>query len=276
MKYPGAQSLFGFLLKSHQREPGPAAKGAFCWLFALLVLGASGCVSAPHKLAPSVTGPAAGAGTYHIVGSGQTLWRIAKTYNVEVNELMRVNGISDPGQLGVGQKLFIPRAAGTIVINPARGAAAGDVENIVGPRHYSSHWKTITLHHSGTLGGNAGSFDRNHRRRGMGGLFYHFVIGNGTGSGDGEIEVGWRWRKQAQVNRPDDIQICLVGDFNRQYVSPRQFEALTALITVLRRQYNIPVRNIRRHKSIKGKHTACPGRDFPFDRLISRLHNTGP
>ena len=47
-------------------------------------------------------------------------------------------------------------------------------------------------------------------------VFYHFVIGNGTDSQDGEIEVGWRWRRQIEVERSGDIQICLVGDFNRQ------------------------------------------------------------
>jgi hypothetical protein len=36
--------------------------------------------------------------------------------------------------------------------------------------------------------GNAASYDRAHRRRGMeNGLAYHFVIGNGVDSGDGEI-----------------------------------------------------------------------------------------
>ena len=249
-----------------------AEKSSFL-LFVIPVLFCAGCATAPRPASPVAVCPS---GTYHIVGSGQTLWRIAKTYNVDVNELMKVNGISDPGQLGVGQRLFIPRAPAPLPMSRLAPIVTGDVESIVGPRHYTSCWRTITIHHSGTLEGNAESFDRNHRQRGMGGLFYHFVIGNGTGSGDGEIEVGWRWRKQAQVNRPNDIQICLVGDFDRQMISDKQFESLIKLVTVLRKQYNIPISNIRKHKSIKGKHTACPGSRFPFDRLTAELRKIEP
>ncbi|MCX5707558.1 MAG: N-acetylmuramoyl-L-alanine amidase [Candidatus Omnitrophica bacterium] len=242
----------------------------FFILSAILTLTSAGCATVGRKtLAPPAISPAQG--VYHIVTPGQTLWRIAHTYNIDVNELMRLNGITDPSQLIVGQRLLIRRAACPLPMGPVSPVITSEVEAIVGPKHYSSHWRTITLHHSGTIEGNAGAFDRNHRKRGMGGLFYHFVIGNGAGSGDGQIEVGWRWRKQANANRPKDIQICLVGDFNRQRLSESQFESLIKLITVLRRQYNIPVSNIRKHKSIRGKHTACPGSSFPFGRIILQL-----
>jgi LysM repeat protein len=233
------------------------------------VLGLAGCVTAPHKVCQQ---PAPGqTGVYHTVSGGQTLWRIARIYNVDLRELMRVNGISDPGQLVVGQRLLIPGALPPPTITPQPTAPAADLERIVGPKHDITRWKTITIHHSGTLSGNAAAFDRNHRKRGMGGLFYHFVIGNGRGSGDGEVEVGWRWIKQCPANRPNDIQICLVGDFDRERVTGKQFGSLIKLISVLRRQYNIPLRGIRKHKSIAGKHTACPGSCFPFEQLISEL-----
>jgi len=241
-------------------------------LLAALALTSAGCATVgPKTLGPPAVIPPQG--VYHIVAKGQTLWRIAKIYNVDLNELMRLNGIADPGQLAVGQRLLIQKPVCPLPKISFPELATADVENIVGPKHYSSHWRTITIHHSATLKGNAEAFDRNHRQRGMGGLFYHFVLGNGTDSRDGQIEVGWRWKKQAQVNRPKDIQICLVGDFNRECPSERQFESLVKLIAVLRRQYNIPVKNIRKHKSIKGKHTACPGNRFPFDRLIAQLRN---
>ncbi len=245
--------------------------GNFRFLFlTVLALASSGCATVSRKPA-LIHAPGQAQGIYHVVTSGQTLWRIAKIYDVSVKDLMRLNGIVDPGQLAVGRRLVIPEAAGALPAAPFAGPVIRDAENIVGYKHLSSHWRTITIHHSGTLEGNAAAFDRHHRKRGMGGLFYHFVIGNGACSRDGEIEVGWRWKKQAQVNRRNDIQICLVGDFNRQRVSDIQFDSLVKLIAVLRRQYNIPVKNIRKHKSIKGKHTACPGRNFPFQRLISLL-----
>jgi murein DD-endopeptidase MepM/ murein hydrolase activator NlpD len=51
------------------------------------------------------------AGVEHVVRRGQTLWRIAKVYGVEINELAGANGISDTSSLETGQGLFIPGAA---------------------------------------------------------------------------------------------------------------------------------------------------------------------
>jgi murein DD-endopeptidase MepM/ murein hydrolase activator NlpD len=49
-------------------------------------------------------------GIFHIVRSGETLFRIGKTYNLSHEELARINGIRDPNQIRVGQRLFIPGA----------------------------------------------------------------------------------------------------------------------------------------------------------------------
>ena len=57
----------------------------------------------------SSAAPAASGNTY-TVKAGDTLYRIAKNHGVNVNELMRVNGISDPRQLAVGRTLQIPGA----------------------------------------------------------------------------------------------------------------------------------------------------------------------
>lgn len=59
-----------------------------------------------------------GAGTY-TVKPGDTLYRIAKNHGVNVNELMRTNGITDPSKLPVGRVLTIPGGAA-----PAHHAAA--------------------------------------------------------------------------------------------------------------------------------------------------------
>jgi len=47
-------------------------------------------------------------GIYHTVKPGQTLYRIAMTYDVDENRLARINHIKDPAQLKVNQKVFIP------------------------------------------------------------------------------------------------------------------------------------------------------------------------
>ncbi len=231
-----------------------------------LTLFISGCVTVPRQ---PVVQPY---GIYHVVGKVQTLYRIAKTYNIDVNELMRSNRITDPTQVDIGQKLFIPGAHLPLPIETYKPVSRDAVKKLVGQKYRASHWRYITLHHSATLEGNAECFDRNHRGRRMGGLFYHFVIGNGTLSGDGEIEVGWRWRKQEEVNRPYDIQICLVGNFNKEAVSTAQFDTLVKLINVLRKQYSIPLRSIRKHKDIADKFTECPGDNFPFYKLPTELN----
>ncbi len=50
------------------------------------------------------------AGIYHTVRPGQTLYRISRTYDVNDQYLARVNGISDPSQIPIGTRLFIPGA----------------------------------------------------------------------------------------------------------------------------------------------------------------------
>lgn len=240
------------------------------YLAVFVSLSLSGCVTAPYQ--PAVIPPP---GIYHIVGSGQTLYRISKTYGVDIREIMRLNNIKDPDQIGVGDTLFIPRVKTQIAVESYRRSITEPVDKIVGRKQYRVKWRYITLHHSATSEGNAEAFDRNHRIRGMGGLFYHFVIGNGTGSGDGEIEVGWRWRKQEEVDRRRDIQVCLVGNFCRQGFSQVQYNSLAGLLKVLMQQYSIPLCNVRRHRDIEGKITECPGEYFPFNRLLADLRKQG-
>jgi murein DD-endopeptidase MepM/ murein hydrolase activator NlpD len=62
--------------------------------------------------------PATTDGVNHVVERGQTLWRIARTYGVDVDELARVNGISDSARLEVGQVLFIPNAKEALDVPP--------------------------------------------------------------------------------------------------------------------------------------------------------------
>jgi len=50
-------------------------------------------------------------GVYHTVREGQTLYRISQTYGVDPTGLARVNGVSDPTRLRVGQRLYIPQAS---------------------------------------------------------------------------------------------------------------------------------------------------------------------
>jgi len=240
-------------------------------LLLFIAFSLAGCATAPTYRQAAVPAFVSG-GIYHIVGSGQNLYRISKAYGVDMKEVMRANNIRDPNQIGVGEKLFIPKTSTAICIRPYPREKQRSLEVLVGHRQNRVHWRTITIHHSGTKAGNAESFDRNHRRRHMGGLFYHFVIGNGSDSGDGEVEVGWRWSRQREVNRKKDIQICLVGNFNEQDLTQAQFESLLQLIKILRKEYNISLSGIRSHKDVGI--SECPGKNFPYRKLMDALRNS--
>ena len=62
-------------------------------------------------------------GSYHHVKRGETLWRIANAYGLEVSTLAAVNRLPSTKELKVGQKLFIPLPKeSTQFLWPARGA----------------------------------------------------------------------------------------------------------------------------------------------------------
>ncbi|MDO3380004.1 peptidoglycan DD-metalloendopeptidase family protein [Geoalkalibacter halelectricus] len=62
-------------------------------------------------------------GIYHTVEPGQTLYRISRTYGVDEKNLARLNGIGDPTQLRVGQRIFIPGATQERQVPRTAGAA---------------------------------------------------------------------------------------------------------------------------------------------------------
>jgi hypothetical protein len=137
-------------------------------------------------------------------------------------------------------------------------------------------FKSIVLHHSATHGGSAAAFERNHRVR-LGGLAYHFIIGNGSGAGDGVVEVGYRWRdqlpgphtKNQDVNL-ESIAICLVGDLEAGAPTKKQLAALLELLEKLCREGRIPADQVRSHKEVDIE-TVCPGRGLPMDGIRTAL-----
>jgi N-acetyl-anhydromuramyl-L-alanine amidase AmpD len=133
-------------------------------------------------------------------------------------------------------------------------------------------WKYIVIHHSSTEGGNAASFDRDHRARGFDELGYHFVITNANGGKDGQIEVSRRWRTQkwgahtgrTEGNRYNNygIGICLVGNFEVADPSAKQLAALNALVRYLVKRHGIRVEDVITHRDAPGASTVCPGRNL--------------
>ncbi|MFQ5686263.1 MAG: peptidoglycan recognition family protein [Candidatus Scalindua sp.] len=161
-----------------------------------------------------------------------------------------------------------------------------DIEKLCKVDVDENEWKYVVLHHSATDEGNARRFDRYHReiRKWSEGLAYHFVIGNGNGSGNGEIEVGDRWKKQIHgahtanmdLNRIA-IGICLVGNFELDNKpTNNQLESLISLVNYVSKRYNIPKSNIIMHNQVVQKGTACPGKNFPYKKLIDEISSLRP
>jgi lipoprotein NlpD len=63
-------------------------------------------------------------GAIHHVRAGETLWRIARTYAVPLELLLRENALEDPTQLPAGAQLFVPGAERELPVPPADTAAA--------------------------------------------------------------------------------------------------------------------------------------------------------
>jgi LysM repeat protein len=87
----------------------------------LVIPGNGASTPAPTVATPST--PTPGGATY-TVRSGDTPGQIARQFNVDTAELMRVNGISDPRRIRVGQVLQIPgRTADTSHTTESRPAS---------------------------------------------------------------------------------------------------------------------------------------------------------
>lgn len=101
-----------------------AAIPALVVLLAVAVVTA-GCSSSRRALPPSPSPPATEAprrgGVTHVVERGQTLWRIARAYEISVEQLARANAIEDATNIRVGQALFVPGARAVIEVPPAPG-----------------------------------------------------------------------------------------------------------------------------------------------------------
>ena len=106
------------------------------------------------------------------------------------------------------------------------------------------------------------------------GIGYHFVVGNGRNMGDGEVQATFRWREQLagahagnRTHNEQGIGICLIGNFEEQPPTPKQIDATRDLVRQLAKRHAITRERILRHSDIQA--TACPGRQFPWDRVLA-------
>lgn len=72
-------------------------------------------------------------GVIHVVQPGQTLWRIARAYDVPIETIASANDLADPAKLEVGTPLFIPGARATIDVAPYPAPLARPSERVPPP-----------------------------------------------------------------------------------------------------------------------------------------------
>jgi len=201
----------------------------------------------------------------HEVAPMESVWRIAKMYEVPEQSIYEANQLKPGDPIRIGQKLVVPNAKG--------------VRNVV-PLYASSRWRYLVIHHTATEIGKATLIHNSHQDRGFWkGLGYDFLIDNGTlGKGDGQIEVSPRWIKQqtgahcqAGGMNTQGIGIALVGNFNAEHPTRAQLESLVYLVTTLRQYYQIPVSNVIGHGSVTGAKTDCPGKHFPWQAFVKQV-----
>lgn len=58
-------------------------------------------------------------GIYHEIRRGETLWRISKSYGIDIERLIMVNRLPDASRLEEGQLLFIPGAIKAVDVSKA-------------------------------------------------------------------------------------------------------------------------------------------------------------
>jgi LysM repeat protein len=217
----------------------------------------------------------------YIVKRGDTLFSIARSHEVALDDLADRNGLSHGLHLSVGQHLVIPDARAKKVSAASVAKLPRSIQRAIDRAPVRpGRWQYIVIHHSAVDTGTVKAMDQYHRevRHMENGLAYDFVIGNGSGMGDGEIGVGPRWTKQldgghlaSEAQNKIALGICLVGNFDEHKPTPRQVATLRALIYALMRRCDLTRECVKTHRQINIVHTRCPGSEFPTTAFLESL-----
>lgn len=111
-----------------------------------------------------------------------------------------------------------------------------------------------------------------HIANGWSGIGYHYIVySDGTVyRGRPENKTGAHaFQDSKHEANSDGIGICIIGNFQTQYMTAEQMDSLVWLIKDIRERYGkIPVIG---HKDVMP--TACPGSNFPWAALNRRLED---
>ena len=125
---------------------------------------------------------------------------------------------------------------------------------------------TIVIHHSASPDVPGSRIHQWHLDRGWIGIGYHLLVHQ-----DGTVETGRQLDTVGAHAGPSvngrSVGVCVLGNFENETMKEVQYKALVELIRWLRVKYGrIEVTGHRDHMN-----TACPGRRFPWDRLIKEI-----
>ena len=128
------------------------------------------------------------------------------------------------------------------------------------PRSVTTH---LVLHHAGASRATADGIHAYHRSRGWAGIAYHYFVAK-----DGTITRGRpeNTRGAHAMNwNYCSIGICFEGNYETETMPEAQLAAGRALIEDIKKRY--PNIVVSRHSELC--QTSCPGKNFPFARLVS-------
>ncbi len=107
---------------------------------------------------------------------------------------------------------------------------------------------------------------------------YHFLIGKTGKIFKGQpIELP-SWHATNYMINLESIGVCFLGNFQTGIMPKAQFDAGVMLVKKLMHRFDIPLKNVLRHKDVisnithRANSTACPGKNFPYISFLSHLN----
>lgn len=70
---------------------------------------------------------------YHEVKRGQTLWAISKIYGVDIDEIVKINHITETAPIEINQLLFIPAAQKQVIVKDVSASLKSSGDDFIWP-----------------------------------------------------------------------------------------------------------------------------------------------
>lgn len=123
----------------------------------------------------------------------------------------------------------------------------------------------IIIHHSGKSKGNSKNIKLHNNELDN---IYNFIIDNGNLKEDGFIEKV----RNIKINSANNsIGICLIGNLNIDKPTKAQLNSLIYLLKNLKKEFDINIDDIIRHKDLESLEKNCPGKNFNINQIKKQI-----